>query len=245
MANELKIFENEEFGKVRITIINGEVMFVGKDVADILGYRNGSRDINRHIDEEDRHKVMIFDGIQDKETIVINESGLYSLILSSKMPNAKKFKHWVTSEVLPSIRKNGGYIYNQENKTTEEILASAYVVAMNVINEKQALIEKMQPKADFFDAVAESSDAVSIGEVAKVLKVKGVGRNKLFEFLRQQKVLDRHNIPYQKYINCGWFRTIEQKYDTPDGETHVSIKTLVYQKGVDGIRKLLESKEVA
>ena len=93
--------------------VNGEVMFVGKDVADILGYQNGSRDINRHVDEEDRHKVMIFDGNQDKETIIINESGLYSLILSSKMPNAKKFKHWVTSEVLPAIRKHGMYAIDE------------------------------------------------------------------------------------------------------------------------------------
>ena len=94
---ELKVFENAEFGSVRTTTVNGEIMFVGKDVADILGYRNGSRDINRHVDEEDRRKVMFFDGNQDKETTIINESGLYSLILSSKMPNAKKFKHWVTA----------------------------------------------------------------------------------------------------------------------------------------------------
>lgn len=107
--NNLQIFSNEKFGSVRTTTVNGEVMFVGKDVADILGYQNGSRDINRHVDEEDRHKVMFFDGNQDKETIIINESGLYSLILSSKMPNARKFKHWVTSEVLPAIRKTGAY----------------------------------------------------------------------------------------------------------------------------------------
>lgn len=104
--NELQIFENTEFGSVRTLMVNDNPYFVGKDVADILGYQNGSRDINRHVDEEDRHKAMIFDGNQDKETIIINESGLYSLILSSKMPNAKKFKHWVTAEVLPSIRKN-------------------------------------------------------------------------------------------------------------------------------------------
>ena len=106
---ELQVFNSTEFGSVRTATVNGEVVFVGKDVADILGYQNGSRDINRHVDEEDRHKVMLFDGNQDKETIIINESGLYSLILSSKMPNAKKFKHWVTAEVLPAIRKTGIY----------------------------------------------------------------------------------------------------------------------------------------
>lgn len=106
---DLTVFTNEEFGEVRTMVIEGEPWFVGKDVVDILGYRNGSRDINRHVDEEDKRKIMLFDGKQDKETIIINESGLYSLILSSKMPNAKKFKRWVTKEVLPSIRKTGGY----------------------------------------------------------------------------------------------------------------------------------------
>ena len=114
MSNEIKIFENDEFGSVRTLEINGKPYFVGKDVADILGYQNGSRDINRHVDEDDREKVMIFDGNQNKESIIINESGLYSLILSSKLPTAKKFKRWVTSEILPSIRKTGGYLANSD-----------------------------------------------------------------------------------------------------------------------------------
>lgn len=117
--NNLQIFENTEFGKIRTVQLNNETYFAGKDVADILGYQNGSRDINRHVDEEDKHKIMLFDGNQDKETIIINESGLYSLILSSKMPNAKKFKHWVTSEVLPQIRKTGAY---QKPLTQQEIM---------------------------------------------------------------------------------------------------------------------------
>lgn len=113
-------------------------MFVGKDVADILGYQNGSRDINRHIDEEDRHKVMIFDGNQDKETIIINESGLYSLILSSKMPNAKKFKHWVTSEVLPTIRKHGVFAVD-EVLANPDILINALTELKREREEKSAL----------------------------------------------------------------------------------------------------------
>lgn len=107
--NQLQIFKNPEFGAVRTVEIDGEVWLVGKDVADDLGYQNGSRDINRHVDEEDRKKMMIFDGNQNKEAIVINESGLYALVLSSKLPTARKFRHWVTSEVLPSIRKTGSY----------------------------------------------------------------------------------------------------------------------------------------
>lgn len=106
--NNIQIFKNNEFGEVRTLIIENEPWFVGKDIAEILEYRNGSRDINRHVDEEDKRKMMLFDGKQNKETTIINESGLYSLILSSKMPSAKKFKRWVTSELLPSVRKSGG-----------------------------------------------------------------------------------------------------------------------------------------
>lgn len=105
--NNIQIFKNNEFGEVRTLIIENEPWFVGKDIAEILEYRNGSRDINRHVDEEDKCKMMLFDGKQNKETTIINESGLYSLILSSKMPSAKKFKRWVTSELLPSVRKSG------------------------------------------------------------------------------------------------------------------------------------------
>ena len=113
---------NFEDHEVRTVEIDGEPWFVGKDVATVLGYQNGSRDINRHVEEEDRCKIMIFDGRQDKETIVINESGLYSLILSSKLPNAKAFKRWVTSEVLPTIRKTGSYTYQRTNPNEEKVL---------------------------------------------------------------------------------------------------------------------------
>ena len=121
MENEIiKIFENEEFGNVKTVVINDVPYFVGKDITEILKYQNGSRDIVRHVDEEDRMKQMIFDGKQNKETWVINESGLYALILSSKLPSAKKFKRWVTSEVLPSIRKNGFYILRLTGWTVQE-----------------------------------------------------------------------------------------------------------------------------
>lgn len=109
MEKSIKIFDNPSFGRIRTVAIDGEPYFVGKDVAMALEYQNGSRDIKRHVDKEDRTKTMIFDGNQNKETIIINESGLYSLILSSKLPKAKEFKRWVTAEVLPSIRKTGGY----------------------------------------------------------------------------------------------------------------------------------------
>ena len=128
----LQIFNSEEFGQIRTMAINGEPWFVGKDVADILGYQNGSRDINAHVEDEDRRIIKSTEtvslDIPSRGVILINESGLYSLILSSKMPNAKKFKHWVTSEVLPSIRGNGAYIAGQENMTPEQIMAAGLQV---------------------------------------------------------------------------------------------------------------------
>lgn len=236
--NELQIFNNEEFETIRIKTIDGEPWFVAKDVADKLGYAQTSNMMKR-IDEEDS-KSSILDGMNMKSSL-INESGLYSAIIGSKLDSAKRFKHWVTSEVLPSIRKNGGYIANQENLTPEQIVANALIVAQNIISQKDKQIEEMRPKADFFDAVADSKTAISMNEVSKVLGIKGLGRNNLFEFLRDNAILDRWNVPYQKYIDCGWFRVIEQKY-TKNGDEHISIKTLVYQKGVDAIRRKIEAK---
>jgi len=141
--NELKIFNNPEFGDIRTVELNGEPWLVAKDVADILGYQNGSRDVNRHVDEEDRAKTMVFDGNQNKETIIINESGLYSLVLSSKLPKAREFKRWVTSEVLPSIRRNGGYIAGQEELSPDELMAKALVVAKKTLAERDARISAL------------------------------------------------------------------------------------------------------
>lgn len=238
---ELQIFNSDEFGTIRIKTIDGEPWFVAKDVSDKLGYAQTSNMMKR-IDEEDS-KSSILDGMNMKSSL-INESGLYSAIIGSKLDSAKRFKHWVTSEVLPSIRKNGGYIVNQENLTPEQIVANALIVAQNIISQKEKQIEEMRPKADFFDAVADSKTAISMNEVSKVLGIKGYGRNNLFEFLRDNAILDRWNVPYQKYIDCGWFRVIEQKY-TKNGEEHISIKTLVYQKGVDAIRRKIEAQRSA
>ena len=169
----------------------------------------------------------------------IGEGDLYRLIMKSKLPSAERFESWVVDEVIPSIRKNGGYIANQENLSPEQIVANALIVANNIIEEKNKQIEEMKPKADFFDSVADSKTAISMNEVAKVLNVKGYGINNLFEFLRENKILQNNNVPYQRYVDNGWFRVIEQKY-MKNGEPVVTTKTLVYQKGVDAIRKMLK-----
>lgn len=234
--NELQIFNSSEFGQIRTVTKDNEPMFCLSDICKALEIKNATDVVKRLEDDE----VTRFNlGSKSGETNFVTESGLYAVILRSDKPSAKKFRKWVTSEVLPSIRKNGGYIANQENLTPEQIVANALVVAQNIILQKDRQIEEMQPKADFFDCVADSKSAFSMNEVAKVLDYKGIGRNKLFEFLREQGILDRYNVPYQRYVDNGWFRVIEQKY-VKDGEPIVSTKTLVYQKGVDAIRKKLQ-----
>lgn len=156
--NEVKIFANSEFGEIRTVTINNEVWFVGKDIAEALGYSNSRKALTDHVDDEDKNDgVTIRDAIGREQTpTVISESGMYSLVLSSKLPTAKKFKRWVTSEVLPSIRKNGGYIAGQENMSDDELMAKALMVAQNKIAERDKQIERMKPKEIFADAVSAS-----------------------------------------------------------------------------------------
>jgi prophage antirepressor-like protein len=239
---ELQIFNNEEFGEIRTVTKNNKTYFAGSDVASALGYAIPHKAVQTHCKGVLKWNIPTKSGNQD--VLFIPEGDVYRLIMRSKLPAAEKFESWVMDEVIPSIRKNGGYIANQENMTPEQIVANALIVAQNIISQKDKQIEEMRPKADFFDAVADSKTAISMNEVSKVLGIKGLGRNNLFEFLRDNAILDRWNVPYQKYIDCGWFRVIEQKY-TKNGEEHISIKTLVYQKGVDAIRRKIEAKRSA
>ena len=252
--NELEIFQNDEFGAVRTTTINDEPYFVGKDVADILGYQNGSRDINRHVDEEDRHKVMIFDGNQDKETIIINESGLYSLILSSKMPNAKKFKRWVTSEVLPTIRKHGMYA-TDELINNPDIAIAAFTALKEekekakkpaeTIAVKEQQISELRPKASYYDVVLNCKDLVSITEIAKDYGKSGRWLNeKLHDLKIQFKQGNKIWLLYQKYANKGYTSTKTQTYNGNDGEVHTKIHTYWTQKGRLFIYDLLKMHDI-
>ena len=227
--NDLQVFNNADF--------------VANDVARALGYSVPKDAISRHCKGALKHRYLTEGG--EQELKIIPEGDVYRLVIKSQLPKADEFEHWIFDEVLPSIRKNGGYIANQENLTPEQIVANALIVAQNIISQKDRQIEQMKPKAEFFDAVADSKTAISMNEVSKVLGIKGYGRNNLFEFLRSSGILDRWNVPYQRYIDCGWFRVIEQKY-SKNGEQCVSTKTLVYQKGVDAIRKkILDSEKTA
>lgn len=243
--NELQIFENADFGSVRTLMINDAPYFVGKDVADILGYQNGSRDINRHVDEDDRRKEMLFDGNQDKETILINESGLYSLILSSKMPNAKKFKHWVTAEVLPSIRKTGGYIVGQEQLTDAELMAKALMVAQKTIEARteevkslkmlnavqQQQIAELNPKATYYDLVLQCPDLISVTEIAKDYGKSAKWLNKI---LSENKIQYKQRgvwLLYQKYAEKGYTSTKKEPFIDAKGIQHTKPHTYWTQKG--------------
>ena len=242
--NNLQVFTKDEFGTIRTVQLNNETYFVGKDVAEALGYKNTRDALVAHVAEEDKNTVAISDGNRgNPNQTVINESGLYALIFGSKLESAKRFKHWVTSEILPSIRKHGMYAVD-DLINDPDLAIKAFTALREERNKNKLLMEdvkRMKPKEEFFDAVADSKDAIEIGKVAKVLNFPGIGRNKLFEILRRKGILMKDNIPYQKFIDNGCFRTIEQKYSLPDGETRISIKTLVYQKGVDYIRKVLET----
>lgn len=232
--NNLQVFNNKEFGSIRTINIDGKPWFVANDIAKALGYSNARDAVSKHCKGVAKRDTPTSSGVQSVS--YINEGDMYRLIMRSKLPSAQRFEEWVVDEVLPSIRQNGGYIANQENLTPEQIVANALVVAQNILAQKEKQIEEMKPKAEFFDAVADSKTAISMNEVAKVLAIKGYGRNNLFEFLREEKVLDKFNVPYQRYVDAGWFRVIEQKY-MKNGEQIITTKTLVYQKGVDGIRK--------
>lgn len=238
--NELQIFNNPEFGSVRTITKDNEPMFCLADVCKALDITNAGN-VKQRLSEKGIHNADTPTKGGMQNMVFINESNLYKVIFQSRKPSAEKFTDWVTDEVIPSIRKNGGYIANQEQMTPEQIVANALIVAQNIISQKDRQIEEMKPKADFFDAVADSKTAISMNEVAKVLNIKGYGRNNLFEFLRENKVLDRWNVPYQKYVDNGWFRVIEQHYQK-NGEPIVTTKTLVYQKGVDSIRRMIGVK---
>lgn len=241
--NEVQVFNSADFGSVRTIEIDGKPYFVANDVARSLGYKRPADAVSTHCKGSVKHRYLTEGG--EQELKIIPEGDVYRLVVKSQLPKADEFEHWIFDEVLPSIRKNGGYISNQENLTPEQIVANALIVAQNIISQKDKQIEQMKPKAEFFDAVADSKTAISMNEVSKVLGIKGYGRNNLFEFLRSNGILDRWNVPYQRYIDCGWFRVIEQKY-SKNGEQCVSTKTLVYQKGVDAIRKkILDAEKTA
>lgn len=237
--NELKIFKNEAFGEIRIIEINGEPWFVGKDVAEVLGYSNSRKAIGDHIDDEDKGVTKCDTLGGSQELTVINESGLYSLILSSKLPNAKAFKKWVTSEVLPSIRKHGLYATDELLDNPDLIIQMASKLKEEREARKALEIENgtMKPKALFADAVSASHTSILVGDLAKLLRQNGIdiGANRLFEKLREKGFLMKSgsskNMPTQTSMDRGLFEIKEGSYINSDGVNVVTKTTKVTGKG--------------
>lgn len=244
--NELKIFENPEFGEMRSIRIDGEAWLAGKDVANILGYADPSSAVSKHVDDEDKTTLPIRQDGSNYQTNMtfINESGVYALVFSSKLPTAKKFKRWVTSEVLPSIRKHGAYM---TKPTIEQIITSPdflIKLATELKNEKEARqeaeakVKAQKPKVLFSDTVAGSSTSILIGELAKMIKQTGkvdIGQKRLFAWLREHGYLMQRggipNYPTQKSLNLKVLEVKERTINNPDGSTRLTFTTMVTGKG--------------
>lgn len=249
---ELQIFNNEEFGEIRTITKDNEPMFCLADVCKALEISNPSK-VAQRLDEDERTKLELG---RAGETNFITESGLYAVILRSDKPSAKKFRKWVTSEVLPSIRKNGGYIAGQETLSDDELLSKALLVAQNkiaerdkIIEQKQARIEQMKPKEIFADAVATSHTSILVGDLAKLICQNGyqIGQKRLFVWLRDKGYLIKsgssYNMPTQRYIEQGLFEIKESNLVNPDGSVRITRTPKVTGKGqVYFVNKFLNSK---
>lgn len=248
--NDIQVFINEELGNMRGINIDGEPWIVGKDVAVALGYSNPRKAILDHIDSDDKiNGVTIRDSIgRPQKPVFINESGVYSLIFGSKLPDAKKFKKWVTSEVLPTLRKNGSYsiMTKPDSYTIEDPAARARRWAEEY-EEKKALemkVEKDKPKVEFANqvSIAKATDCIDFSAMAKILKDHNlnIGRNKLFDLARKFKWLRPNNEPYQNFINQGYFTVVEYLKNgkpmtktliTGKGQLYITDKILNYYRG--------------
>lgn len=247
----LRIFKDEKFGVIRWIKVNNKDYAVGIDIAKALGYKKPNDAISRHCRGSVKHGVGVVtgkrkdgtDAIQNVEMTLIPEGDIYRLAAKSELPEAEKFEGWIFDEVLPCIRKTGMYATDELLNNPDLLIAAA--TKLKEEREARLEVEKkvklLEPKAQFYDDVAGSKDSIEMGHVAKVLGIKRMGRNRLFSLLRDKKILDKNNIPYQQYVDLGYFRILEQKYTVPNGEIKINIKTMVFQKGVDFIlRKIRE-----
>ena len=279
MTKELQIFENAEFGKIRTVVLDGEPWFVGKDVAEILGYRNPNEALQDHIDYEDKfmrsergsEMLKLFNTVKKiqenfgrQDNWFINESGVYSLVFQSKLPTAKAFKRWVTSEVLPAIRKHGGYMTPE--KVEEALMNPDVMIRLatelkaerqkrqalsKLADEQGAQIAKMQPKALFADAVSASETSILIGGLAKLIKQNGVdiGQKRLFDWLREHGFLIKNgtdkNMPTQRAMERGLFEVKEGSFVDGNGVNRITRTTKVTGKGqIYFVNRFLKAAEV-
>lgn len=221
-GNDIQIFSNTAFGSVRTVMVGDEPWFVGNDVAAALGYSQTAKAIREHVEMEDKGVSVLDTPGGRQNATIINESGLYSLVLSSKLPTARQFKRWITSEVIPSLRKYGTYSVSVPKSFSEALLLAAR--QQERIEQQQAKIEEDKPKVAFADAIVGSKSSCLVGELAKMLRQNGinVGQNRLFQWLRGAGFLGKsgeyYNLPLQKYVEMGLF---EIKYTTHSEGDHL------------------------
>ncbi len=240
--NQLQVFQNNQFGDIRAIVQNGEPWFVAADVCRALEISNPSVAIGR-LDEDEKMTLSSTEGHSGKRggaqfLNAVNEAGLYTLVLGSRKPEAKQFKRWITHEVLPSIRKTGGYIKDQETMSDTELMAKALMVAQRQIEEKNLLIEQMKPDQIFAGAVCASDDSILMGVLAKMLRQNGVdiGQNRLFQWMRENGYLINRrgadwNMPTQRSMDMGLFEIKETAISHSDGHVTVSRTVKVTGKG--------------
>ena len=229
MENKIQIFNNEEFGEVRTLNEDGKIYFVASDIAKRLGYMKPANAISAHRRYTLKRSIPHPQGKGTLDVNVIPEGDVYRLITHSKLPTAERFEKWVFDEVLPSIRKTGSYSLE---------IPKDYPSALRALADQCELNRLMKPKADFYDTVASTESLLSMNDTAKILNM-GIGRNRLFKFLRDKNVLMKDNMPYQRYVDAGYFKVVESYYMAGDNSV-VSKTTYVRQRGVDYIRKLLK-----
>ncbi|MCQ2283210.1 MAG: phage antirepressor KilAC domain-containing protein [Bacteroidales bacterium] len=232
--NNIQIFSHKRFGKIRtMTMPDGQVWFVGKDVAERLGYSNTKQALLTHVDDEDKLRSQIATSGQNRMMVLINESGLYSLVLQSKLPQAKEFKHWVTSEVLPQIRKTGGYVPVAAGDDENAILSKALLIAQRTLSLQRQQLLDQEPKVAFAEALTASDGTILIRDLAKLLTQNGypIGQNRLFKELRQRGYLFQQSTrPIQRYVEQGIFVTHVVLVETHHG-TKELLTTRVTAKG--------------
>ena len=233
---EIQTFENADFGAIRVSTVEGEPWFVAKDVCDALG-TSKYRDAVSRLDDDERGSVLVDTLGGAQETSTVSEPGLYKLIMRSRKPEAKAFQRWVTHEVLPAIRKTGGYIAAKQDETPEQIMARAVIVAQDTIERQKRQLDELKPKAMFADAVAASDGTCLVGELAKMIRQNGVeiGQNRLFDVLRSRGFLGKsggnRNVPTQRAMDMGLFRIKETAITHSDGHVTLNRTPKVTGKG--------------
>lgn len=243
---KLEIFKNDNFGSLNVLVLDNELYFNLNEVGELLNIANP----RTSIDVTDSDYVRKFENSTVGETynrklhntgeLFLTEAGLYRMLNRSNKPEAEVFQKWVNKEVLPSIRKTGSYsLEHKTPQTFAEALKLAYEQQLVIEEQKQKLIEA-EPKVEFYDTVTGSDTTIDLGQAAKVLNYKGLGRNKLFQYLRDKDILMSGNTPYQKYVDAGYFRLIETTWNTPNNDSMIYLKTVVYQKGLDFLSKVIE-----